>query len=121
MSKPPAPKGLSSAGVKAWRDLIGKYDFRLDELAVLERACRALDRIAAMEEELGDRVTATGSMGQVVVHPLIPEIRAHSALVATLMRQLKLPDGPDGDATGETNQHRTAAESRWARAHGTGS
>lgn len=120
MSKP-APKGLRPAGAKLWRDLVGKYDFRLDELAVLERVCRAADRIAAMEVELGDRVTATGSMGQVVVHPLIPEIRAHSALIAALMRQLKIPDGDAGESgVAQPNQHRAAGQTRWAAAHGKG-
>lgn len=119
MSKVAAPNGLRVAGAKMWRDLVAKYDFRLDELALLERACRATDRIASMEVELGDRVTATGSMGQVVVHPLIPEIRAHSALVASLMRQLKLPDdGSDAGEAGQPNQQRAAAQSRWAAAHG---
>lgn len=121
-SKRTVPKGLGKSGSKMWGDLVSKYEFRLDELAVLERACRAADRIEAMEAELGDQVTSTGSMGQTVVHPLIPEIRAHSALIAGLLRQLKLPDDPasPGAGSGETNQHRAAADSRWASAHGQG-
>lgn len=119
MAKVAEPAGLGPAGVDLWSRLTGKYVFRPDELTVLERAARAADRITAMEDELGSAVTATGSMGQTVVHPLIPEIRAHTALVASLMKQLNLPD--DDGAAGESTRStaaRKAAQSRWAAAHG---
>ncbi len=121
MSKPAAPKILGEVGAKLWCDLVGKYDFRLDELAVLERACRTLDRLAAMEDELGDELLTTGSMGQTVVHPLVAEIRAHTAQLAALMKQLGFPDDPAIPKLGAApNQHRQAAQSRWAAAHGAG-
>lgn len=121
MSKATAPKGLDSVGSKLWRDVTGKYDLRVDELTVLEKACRASDRIVAMELELGVRVMSIGSMGQPVVHPLVAEIRAHEAQVASLLARLKLPDDPAG--AGEvprSTQARSAAQSRWSTAHGTG-
>lgn len=117
----PAPDGLAAKGQSMWLGFTAKYDFRLDELEVLERACRLSDRIASMETELGDTVVSTGSMGQVVVHPLIAEIRAHTATVAQLLHRLALPD----DATGagestRSTQARSAAKSRWTVAHGAG-
>jgi len=119
MTKSAAPKGLRDAGKAMWARFTGKYDFRPDELVVLEKACRASDRIATMEDELGDAVTSTGSMGQVVVHPLIPEIRAHEALVARLLASLKIPDDPAGAGSeSRSTQARAAAQSRWAAAHG---
>lgn len=125
MSKAAAPKGLGAGGSALWREVVGKYDLRADELVVLEGACRATDRIAAMEEERDGRVTATGSMGQLVVHPLVGEIRAHEAQVASMLARLKLPDDPAGAVSsgGEqprSTQARAAAQSRWAAAHGKG-
>lgn len=116
------PKGMKAAGAALWRKVLDLYELRPDELVTLEKACRASDRIVAMEVELGDRVTATGSMGQVVVHPLIAEIRAHEAQVASLLAKLKLPDPGVGSGEGveqpRSTQARAAAQSRWAQAHG---
>ena len=109
------PAGLADAGSKLWRDVTGKYALRPDELVTLEAACRAQDRVRAMESERDGAVTATGSMGQIVVHPLIAEIRAHEAQVASMLSKLKLPD--DGGAV-QVSQQRSAAQSRWASAHG---
>ena len=122
MSKPSAPKGLQSAGAKLWRDVVGKYDLRVDELDVLERACRASDRTAAMVEILdSEPLMVKGSMGQPVVHPLVAEVRAHEAQVASLLARLKLPDDPGGSVEHpRSSQARAAAQSRWSTAHGKG-
>ena len=112
------PDGLADAGVKLWTDVTGKYTLRADELMTLDAACRAADRIAAMESERAGAVTSTGSMGQLIVHPLIPEIRAHEAQVASLLARLKLPDDGEGAVV---SQQRAAAQSRWASAHGAAS
>lgn len=129
MSKPSAPTGLGPAGSALWRKVTGKYELRADELEILKAACRATERVRIMEAERGNRVTAKGSMGQTVVHPLIPEIRATEAQVATLLAKLKLPDDPAAPAVGDvagsepgtrSTQARAAAQSRWAAAHGKG-
>lgn len=112
------PEGLSDAGASLWESIASKYELRADELRTLEAACRASDRAARMRDELGDAVTATGSMGQVVVHPLIPEIRAHEAQVASLLAKLRLPDDAGVE---QVSQQRAAAQSRWAAAHGAAS
>lgn len=124
MSKTAAPMGLKADGAALWRKVTGSYDLRTDELVTLESACRATDRVALMRDELGDTVTATGSMGQVVVHPLIAEIRAHEAQVTSLLSRLKLPDLAEGAPAGEEQSRsttaRAAAQSRWGVAHGKG-
>lgn len=118
MPKVKTPSGLGDAGAKLWEDVTGKYELRADELVTLEAACRASDRIVAMEDERDGRVTATGSMGQVVVHPLVAEIRAHEAQVTSLLAKLKLPDDT---GVAQVSQQRAAAQSRWATAHGAAS
>lgn len=109
------PAGLNDAGEALWVKVTGKYTLRADELVTLEAACRASDRVSAMEFERDGSVTSTGSMGQLIVHPLIPEIRAHEAQVASLLAKLKLPDEQGGE---QVSQQRQAAQSRWASAHG---
>lgn len=121
--KPVRPQGLGPAGIKLWNSIIGKYVLRADELMTLESACRATDRIAAMEDERNGAIMAVGSMGQDVVHPLIAEIRAHEAQVGAMLAKLKLPDDPANPAAGQesrSTQARDAANSRWAAAHGKG-
>ena len=119
MSVSKAPATLDSAGNALWADVVGKYDLRVDELAVLEAACKTADMIATLDKEwaaLGKPFLTRGSMGQDVIHPLIGERRAQQAAQAALFRQLKLPD--DATASG-SNQQRAAAQSRWAQ-HGAG-
>lgn len=112
------PEGLDDSGSKMWSDVTGKYTLRADELVVLEAACRAADRIVIMRAELDGDVVTTGSMGQIVVHPLIPAILSHEAQVASLLAKLKLPDEAGGE---QVSQQRAAAQSRWASAHGAAS
>lgn len=122
MTKTPAPAGLRDDGAALWRKVTDLYSLRSDEMVTLEAACRATDRIALMRDELGDNVTSTGSMGQVVVHPLIPEIRAHEAQVSSLLARLKLPDADGASEATESRstKARAAAQSRWGQAHGAG-
>lgn len=117
MSKPKKPSDLDDAGTDLWNSIAGDYVLRPDEVTMLELACRARDRIAAMEEERDGAVTATGSTGQLVAHPLIAEIRQTEAQITSLLAKLKLPDPVTGE---KPNQQREAAQSRWAAAHGAG-
>lgn len=122
MSKVAVPENLGQSGLATWNSLVGKYQFRPDEIVIVTRICRALDRIDEMTYELGDEILSTGSTGAVVVHPLIPEIRAHESMVSSLFKQLKLPD--DNAKSGESarsTQARKAAQTRWAAAHGAAS
>lgn len=112
----PAPKGLKTAGRKLWKATVESFELRQDEQEVLRAVCAEADLIARMEEELaGAPLTVKGSMGQLVPHPLVTELRQHRATMATLLRGMKLPDEA-GD--GASNQQREAAQSRWAAAHG---
>jgi hypothetical protein len=55
-------------------------------------------------------------MGQDVLNPLLVEQRTHRITLATLLRQLKLPEDPS--AAGRPNQQRAAAQSMRTNAHG---
>lgn len=115
------PMTLGTEGVKVWTAITDTYTLRADELATLEDACELTDMIAALSKAWSDEgkpLTTKGSMGQLVTHPLISEIRTHRMARNALWRQLKLPDA-DAGAT-RPNQQRSAAQSRWAAAHGSG-
>lgn len=119
-----APKVLDATGKKFWREVTSKYDLRSDELRTLESACRQLDMVADVTGEwdsLGRPYTTTGSMGQLVEHPLLGTIDRAQKAFELYVKRLALPDEPAGaGAAGgaKANQQREAAQSRWAAAHG---
>jgi hypothetical protein len=114
-----APAGLAKSGSKLWRDVTGKYALRVDELRILEDACRLADVLAALEAAAADApLLSKGSMGQLVLHPLVAEQKTHRSALARLLAQLKLPDDATAEGAQEPNQHRAAAQTRWASAHG---
>jgi hypothetical protein len=122
MSKTPAPKGLDTKGRAMWSSIVGKYELRADELAILEQACHLTEMAELLHAswvEQGKPLTTKGSMGQQVTHPLISEVKAHRTAAAGLMGRLKLPDEAEAPAK-PANQARAAAQSRWAAAHGAG-
>lgn len=119
MSKPQPPATLSDAGTALWVEVTAKYDLRADELRTLEDACAASDMLAEFTRawvEMGRPYMTKGSMGQDVEHPLIGSIDKQRKARQAFLRQLKLPD--DAASGAEVNQHRSAAQSKWAAAHG---
>jgi hypothetical protein len=120
MSKPTPPTALRAPGKALWKAIVSKYDLRPDELRTLEDACATTDMLHDLEaawREKGRPFMSTGSMGQEVEHPLIGSIDKMRKTRQAFFRQLKLPDGAAG-SSGESNQQRAAAQSRWAAAHG---
>lgn len=116
-SKPTPPKGLKPSARSLWNSVVGKWALRPDELRVLREACREVDLIDVLEAELAkDAIMIPGSMGQMVVHPIVTELRQHRATLAALLRQLKLPDADGGEAEKENRSTaaRAAANARWA-------
>lgn len=114
-----APAGLRVKGKRLWAEVTSSYKLRSDELDVLEDVCREADLIDKIEKELETSdLMVTGSQGQMVMNPLIAEARQHRATKMSLWKRLSLPDPASGVV--ETNQQRSAAQSRWAAAHGAG-
>lgn len=119
--RPTKPQGLDKAGAKLWRQISDpvKYELRPDELRILEDACREADLIDKLEAALKYAdFMVTGSQGQDVINPMIPELRQHRATLTSMLLKLKLPDDePESGQTGGENPRsvsaRAAANSRW--------
>lgn len=112
-----APANLGTQGSALWDSITGKWELRADELAVLGDACSTADMIHTMEAGLeGQDLMVRGSQGQLVINPLISELRQYRAARAALLRQLKLPDENSTDVGGALSaKNRAAANARWAR------
>lgn len=122
--RPTKPTGLGKAGSKLWRLISdpAKYTLRPDEVRILEDSCREADLIDEIERQLdGEPFMVTGSQGQDVIHPLIPELRQHRATLTSMLLKLKLPDdedeagGDSGDANPRATAARAAANARWSK------
>lgn len=109
------PPGLGPQGSCLWREISGGFELRVDELRVLEDACREVDLIERLEDALRDApLVVTGSQGQPVASPLVQELRQHRSLVARLLAALKLPDEDEqADVRERSAQARHAAVVRW--------
>jgi len=81
------------------------------DAVILDRCVALLDQLEAMERRVADDgFTVKGGNGQPAAHPLIAAVRAHSAEVARLVRQLGLE--PE---TIHTTRARAAANARWSK------
>ena len=110
------PENIGPAGAQLWRSVTRDYELRADELCILEDACRERDMLVRLESALdGASLLVSGSMGQVVVNPLVSELRQHRTTFATLMGKLKLPDANGSDQGGALSaKNRAAAQARWS-------
>ncbi|OZG57850.1 hypothetical protein BTIS_1091 [Bifidobacterium tissieri] len=122
MTSPRMPSGLikDGRGQRLWRELTEKYSFSPAELRLLETAAYTADRISKERRAIGGQLTTKGSQGQIVAHPLLPQLRADEAHLMNLLAKLDLPDdeparNEDGDRSARM---RDVAQSRWHKAYG---
>ena len=107
------------AGTRLVETITTTFDFSEEpgKLAILERAARTADTIAALEAEAATQsLTAKGSMGQAVINPLVAEARAQTSLLDKLLKSLGLPDTDEATAEKAEQRRRQAkkaAQTRW--------
>ena len=111
---------LAAAGAGLWESMTEGIEYRPDEAAVLETACRVADQVAELEAVLADQpLLSTGSQGQTIVHPVVPELRQQRALLASLLSRLDVPDASgvpgEWDNLSASERARKAAGARWMR------
>ncbi|MBT1171284.1 hypothetical protein [Bifidobacterium sp. SO4] len=111
-------------GQRLWRDLTAKWEFTEEEYRLLESACYTADRITLERREIGDKLTVEGSMGQIVAHPLLAQLRADEEHLAKLLARIEMPEPEENTNTsteGERSaQMRAVVNSRWHAAYGGG-
>ena len=80
------PRGLLARGAAFWAATTAEFEFSTAETALLEEACRCLDRLDALAEaiaSLGPMVA--GSTGQPVVNPALTEARGQQVVLHRLI------------------------------------
>lgn len=113
---PVPPSDLGPRGTAFWVELHGVLEFNPKETALLAEACRTLDTIDALAAAVeSDGLTTTGSMGQTVVHPAVPELRQQQAGFNRLMSAINLPDDDDAAERFRTARAHAGADARWKR------
>lgn len=112
---PRPPTGLGASGRRFWRETCTEYVLSGPERALLEQACRTMDRLAALDAAVvRDGVTVEGSAGQPRAHPALVELRAQQLVLGKVLAQLELPD-EEGDSLPSLTEARArrAAQARW--------
>lgn len=116
---PAPPEGLGEAGTELWTRINTTFDFTDEpgKLAVLEQASRTVDQIEQLEDARAEApLTAKGSAGQLVIHPLIQELRQQRGALNTLLKSLGLPESDEETAARAERRSRAGkagAEARW--------
>ena len=112
----PRPTRLKAAGRKVWDTHTARYDFRPDELRLLEEACREADLVARLDAALRDgELLVRGSMGQPAINPLVSEVRQHRMTEKALLGALNLPDEDGRAQASRSSKARDAAAARWRK------
>ena len=113
------PDNLGPAGRELWESITDVFDFQDEpaKVALLERAARTADTIAALEAEASTQsLTAKGSMGQAVINPLVSEARSQTSLLDKLLKSLGLPETEEEQlerAQRRSRAGKAAARARW--------
>jgi hypothetical protein len=107
------PVVLGSRGRRLWRQIVADFDLSDAERAVLVEACRTADLVDRLASRLGDEdLTVEGSRGQVVINPLVAELRQQRELLGRLLARLALPDDADAEDAA-VRLGRRGAHARW--------
>ena len=111
---PKRPVNLRAAGRRLWDAVLPDYELDPAELRALEAACRTLDELGRLEREIRKSPTLTvGSTGQVVVHPLFGEVRAHRTVLARLLREVGLAQAEEDLLGHSSAAGRALVRHRW--------
>ncbi|MCA1007015.1 hypothetical protein LCL87_14920 [Rhodococcus hoagii] len=93
--KPRMPRGLGGAGRRLWKSTLDEFELDTEphKIEILTQACKVTDKISELDAaQKGQPPTTRGSTQQLVIHPLISEVRFQRGLLAQLLGKLGLPD-----------------------------
>jgi len=120
MPRPKKPTALGPDGSLLWDSVTKAHeDLGPDTVRLLTDACREADIVGRLEDEQRDApLMVRGSQGQLVASPLISEVRQHRAVLAGLLKALRLPQTAGDAKRAEqeaSEQARKAVRARWDR------
>jgi hypothetical protein len=91
------PVGLGADALALWSSVIDGYELEEHERALLVEACRTVDLLVTLDEEVRrDGPTIDSSQG-LRAHPAATEARQQRIALARLLAALRLPSGEEGD------------------------
>lgn len=97
--RPKMPSGLGTEGRKLWREIVGEFDVNEEphKRRILFDACKTADLIDQLETAMQSQpLTAKGSMGQLVIHPLIAQSQSARTQLAQLLTRLNFAPPEEG-------------------------
>lgn len=115
-------KASESAGERLKAAILAVYQLDSGELVLLDQVVALCDVLVRVNEQVAalEDLTAVGSAGQTIEHPLLRAQRSYSVTLAKLVEAMRLPaPGASPDEEGEsavTLAARRAANARWAKA-----
>jgi hypothetical protein len=89
---PDPPPHLGAAGLAAWAAYTSRFTFRPDEVPVLTRLVRTVDRLAALDDVLARE----GLEQDGAAHWALVESRLLGAVLPRLVASLRLPEDDAG-------------------------
>lgn len=98
MARPRKPENaLGPQGRELWDSVTSDSDLETHERVLLIEACRVVDRLQFITDELeGAPATVVNNKGDEVAHPLLAEARQQEQTLARLVASLRLPMGEEG-------------------------
>ena len=111
------PASLRAAGKQFWRSILGSYELSASELESLRQACRVVDLLARLDEQLAaEDLTVVGSTGQPRAHPLLASSAEQRRVLDEMMRALSLPMPNEVEGRRRSPSALVAAQARWREA-----
>lgn len=98
-TKPKAPRGLSAAGRALWLQTVADYELAGHELRMLTEACRTVDLLDLLEEEVRRVGPVADGLHGKRANPAAVEARQQRIALARLFAALRIPVEDD---TGRT-------------------
>lgn len=117
----PGPGGLGRLGAALWEHLTTEFEWRFDELLLIERAARLTDVIERREREIAmlPDLTSTDARGNPVDHPLASGLARDVNALRLLLSHIGVPSGSaiaKAPAPARSVAARKAAAARWDKA-----
>jgi phage terminase small subunit len=92
---PEPPTGLGERGSAYWRTVLEDFTLDAPDLAILEQACRLVDRAAALDAVVDAEGVMSRSAQGPRVHPALVEARQTRLALVKVVKSLGLPAEED--------------------------